>query len=108
MKKYDVYLMPDAIKDLENIYDYITEESGFPERGWSYIEKLKFKCQKLEIALLRGQTRNDLMIGVRIYPLDKKTVAAFLVDEDNQMVKILNIFYGGQDYEAIMSPFKTE
>jgi len=31
MKKYDVYLMPDAIKDLENIYDYITEESGFPE-----------------------------------------------------------------------------
>jgi len=42
------------------------------------------------------------------YPLDKKTVAAFLVDEDNQMVKILNIFYGGQDYEAIMSPFKME
>jgi plasmid stabilization system protein ParE len=59
MKKYDVYLMPDAIKDLENIYDYITEESGFPERGWSYIEKLKLKCQKLEIAPLRGQTRND-------------------------------------------------
>jgi len=50
MKKYDVYLMLDAIKDLENIYDYITEESGFPERGWSYIEKLKLKCQKLEIA----------------------------------------------------------
>ncbi len=34
MKKYDVSLLPDAIKELENIYDYITEESGFPERGW--------------------------------------------------------------------------
>ena len=108
MKRYDVYLMPDAIKDLENIYNYITEESGFPERGWSYIEKLKLKCQKLEIAPLRGQTRNDLMKGLRIYPLDKKTVAAFLVDEDKQMVRILNIFYGGQDYEAIMSPHKTD
>jgi hypothetical protein len=59
MKKYDVYLMLDAIKDLENIYDYITEESGFPEKGWSYIEKLKLKGQKLEIAPLRGQKRND-------------------------------------------------
>jgi len=108
MKKYDVYLMPDAIKDLENIYNYITEESGFPERGWLYIEKLKFKCQKLETAPLRGQKRNDLMKGLRIYPLDKKTVAAFLVDEDKQMVQILNIFYGGQDYEAIMSPLKTD
>nr|WP_320192683.1 type II toxin-antitoxin system RelE/ParE family toxin [uncultured Desulfobacter sp.] len=108
MKKYDVYLMPDAIEDLENIYDYITEESGFPERGWSYIEKLREQCQKLENAPFRGQRRNDLMKGLRIYPLDKRTVAAFLVDDEKQEVQILNIFYGGQDYETIMATSETD
>jgi len=27
MRKYDVYLMPDAIKDLEGIYGYIADKS---------------------------------------------------------------------------------
>ena len=47
------------------------------------------------------------MENLRIYPLDKKTVVAFVVDKDKQMVNILNIFYGGRDYETIMSPPKS-
>jgi toxin ParE1/3/4 len=107
MKTYNVYLLPDAIKDLESIYEYITEQSGFPERAWAYIEKLRTICQDLETAPQRGQQRNDLMKDLRVYPLDKKTVAAFVVDKDKQTVNILNIFYGGRDYEAIMSPPKS-
>ena len=103
MKTYKVYLMPDAIKDLEHIYEYVSTESGFPERAWAFIEKLRLKCQKLETAPLRGQQRNDLMKDLRIYPLNKKTVVAFVVDEEQQAVRIMNIFYGGRDYEAIMS-----
>ncbi len=103
MKTYNVYLMPDAIKDLENIYDYISAKSGYPERAWAYIEKLWQKCHELETAPLRGQQRNDLRENLRVCPLDKKTIAAFVVDEKEQTVKILNIFYGGRDYEAIMS-----
>ena len=99
--------MPDAIKDLENIYEYITEQSGFPERAWAFIERLREKCHGLEMAPQRGKQRNDLMENLRIYPLDKKTVVAFVVDNDKQVVNILNIFYGGRDYEAIMSPPKS-
>jgi len=95
--------MPDAIKDLEHIYEYISAQSGFPERALAYIEGLRLKCQKLETAPLRGQQRNDLMKNLRIYPFNKKTVAAFVVDEDQQTVRILNIFYGGRDFEAIIS-----
>ncbi|TSC54233.1 MAG: hypothetical protein LiPW30_732, partial [Parcubacteria group bacterium LiPW_30] len=40
---------------------------------------------------------------LRITPIDKKAVVAFIVDEGKQAVIILNIFYGGKDYEAIMS-----
>lgn len=95
--------MPDAIKDLEGIYGYVADKSGFPERAWSYIEKLRQKCHELETAPLRGQQRDDLMENLRIAPLDKKAVAAFIVDEEKQAVLVLNIFYGGRDYEALMS-----
>jgi plasmid stabilization system protein ParE len=84
MGKYDVYLMPDAIKDLETIYSYIAEKSGFPERAWGYVEKLRQKCHELETAPLRGQQRDDLLPNLRVAPIDKKAVAAFLVDEKNR------------------------
>ena len=102
MKTYHVDFMPDAITDLEHIYEYIAKQSGFPERAWAYMEKLKLKCQELETFPIRGQQRNDLMDGLRVYPLDTKAVAAFFVDEDEQTVCILNIFYGGRDYEVLL------
>jgi plasmid stabilization system protein ParE len=101
MKKYNVSLMPDAIDDLENIYNFIAEQSGFPKRAWLYMEKLHRKCQELETSPERGQQRDDLMEGLRIYPLDKKSVAAFIIDHKNSAVIILNVFYGGRDYEVI-------
>jgi plasmid stabilization system protein ParE len=106
MKKYDVYLMPDAISDLEDIYNYIAEQSGFPKRAWLYMDKLHRKCQELKTAPIRGQQRDDIMKGLRIYPLDKKAVAAFVVDEENSTVRILNVFYGGRDYETILSDIR--
>lgn len=105
MKKHEVYLTPDSIKDLEGIYGYTAGESGFPEQAWAYIEKLRSKCHELEIAPLRGQRRDDLMKDLRILPIDKKAVAAFIVDEAKQAILILNIFYGGREFESIMSGF---
>ncbi len=104
MDKYRVYFMPDAIKDLEDIYLYIVEQSGFPERAWNYMERLKSKCQELETFPIRGQLRSDLMDGLSIYPLDNKAVVAFLVYEADLTVQILNVFYGGRDYEALFDP----
>ncbi|MBM9616081.1 type II toxin-antitoxin system RelE/ParE family toxin [Desulfobulbus rhabdoformis] len=103
MKKYDVYLMPDAIKDLEDVYTYIADKSGFPERAWAYIEKLRNQCDELAIAPIRGHKRDDLMKDLRIVPIDKKALAAIVMDGANQTVLILNIFYGGRDYESLMS-----
>ena len=80
MDTYRVYFMPDAIKDLEDIYLYIIEQSGFPDNTWNYMERLRSKCQELETFPIRGQLRNDLMDGLRIYSLDNYAVAAFLVN----------------------------
>ncbi len=102
MKHYDVYLMPDAIKDLSEIYEYILEASGLPEVAWAYIERLRDKCHGFQVAPIRGQKRDDLRQNLRIAVIDKNAVIAFEVDEDQRSVTILNIFYGGRDYEAIM------
>ncbi len=102
MKNYDVYLTPDAIKDLEAIYEYIADTSGLPEVAWAYIEKLKNKCWDLKTVPLRGHKRDDLRKNLRIVTVDKNAVAAFEVNEKKRTVTILNIFYGGRDYETIM------
>jgi hypothetical protein len=44
MKKYDVYLMPDAIKDLENIYGYISDKSGFKVSRASISPPAQYPC----------------------------------------------------------------
>ena len=46
--------------------------------------------------------RDDLRKNLRIVAIDKNAIAAFEANEDKQIVTILNIFYGGRDYEAIM------
>lgn len=101
-EKYEVFLTPDAILDLKTIYDYIADASGFPEVAWRYIEKLKEKCFDLQTAPLRGHKRDDLRKHLRIVAIDEKAVAAFEVDEKIRTVTILNIFYGGRDYDTLM------
>jgi len=102
MKQYDVFLMPDAINDLNDIYEYIAEESGLPEVAWAYIEKLRSKCYGFKTTPIRGQRRDDLRKNIRIATIGKNVVVAFEVDEDKQHVTIFNIFYGGRNYETIM------
>ena len=102
MKTYDVSLTPDAIADLAAIYRFIVDESGYPEIAWNYIERLREKCYSLERAPIRGHKRDDLRANLRILAIDKNAVAAFEVDESHLTVTILNIFYGGEDYETIM------
>ena len=102
LKHYRVNLTPDAIADLKGIYEFIADSSGIPEVAWRYINKLKERCENLHHAPIRGRNRDDIRPNLRILSLDKNAIAAFEVDEEQQEVLILNIFYGGEDYETIM------
>ena len=104
MKTYKVTLKPDAYEDLKRIYIYIAKESQMPEVAMAYIEKLENACQHFIHAPIRGQKRDDLRENLRIAPLDKSAVVAFEVDEEQQVVTIFNIFYGGEDYEVLIKP----
>jgi toxin ParE1/3/4 len=92
MKSYEVYLTPDAIQDLTDIYEYIAAKSGLPEVAWAYIEKLRQKCHDLKTIPLIGQQRDDLRKNLRIVAIDKNAIAAFEVNEINKASPFLISF----------------
>lgn len=50
----------------------------------------------------RGTRRDDLRPGLRVVPFRKRTVVAFEIDESARIVRVLRVFYGGQDYESVI------
>ncbi len=92
MKNYDILLTPDAIQDLIDIYEYLSETSGFPETAWAYIKKLRQKCYEFRTAPLGGHRRDDLRKNLRIVAVDKNAVIAFEVNEKKRFVIILISF----------------
>ena len=57
-------------------------------------------CESLCTFPHRGTMRDDIRPGLRITHYKKRTVIAFDVEADQ--VAILGVFYGGQDYEALL------
>jgi len=49
----------------------------------------------------QGRARPDLASGLRLVPFGRSVVVVYQVVGD--AIEILRIFYGGQDYETIMS-----
>ena len=48
---------------------------------------------------LGGRPRDDLAPGLRTVPFERSAVIAYIVE--GGAVQIINIFYGGRDYEAL-------
>lgn len=60
-------------------------------------------CEGLALFPLRGVPREDIRPGLRVTHHKGRTLIAYAVDEDTRTVSVLGIFYGGQDYEAVLS-----
>lgn len=60
-------------------------------------------CEGLAVFPLRGVPREDIRPGLRVTHHKGRTLIAYSVDEDTRTVSVLGIFYGGQDYEAVLS-----
>lgn len=102
MREYRVVLTPRAEAALEAIGAWIAEASGFPKRAFATIRKLREKTGDPRHAPMRGAARDDLRPGPRIWAIDKKCVIAFEVDDGKVVVRVLNFYYGGRDYEALL------
>jgi toxin ParE1/3/4 len=56
------------------------------------------QCESLKIFPVRGTQRDDIRAGLRVIGFRKRVSIAFEVT--GNIVTILGVFYGGQDFEA--------
>lgn len=97
--KSRVVFSPQALEQLTELYRYIAEAAS-PDVAARYTESIVSYCESLRTFPLRGTSRDDVRPGLRITHYKKRTVIAFAVETES--VSIIGIFYGGQDYEAVL------
>src|SRR3979490_2834407 len=90
---------PRAEEDLEAIYRFIAQDS--PARAFSFIAQIQERCDLLRDSPEQGRARPDLRPGLRVVPYGRSVVIAYQFTSDP--IEVVRIFYGGQDYETIMS-----
>ncbi|WP_367401651.1 type II toxin-antitoxin system RelE/ParE family toxin [Geoalkalibacter halelectricus] len=81
------------------LYHYIAEAAS-PEIATQYTEAIVNYCENLHTFPHRGTLRDDLRPGLRITNYKKRAMIAFHVEAD--LVSIIGVFYGGQNYETIL------
>lgn len=100
MKRLPVTYRPEAAADLEEIFLYVLDKSGDLITAKRFTNRIKARCDKIGNAPRGGAPRPDLGEGLRLVPFEKSAVILYRVTDIE--VEIVNIFYGGRDYDALM------
>jgi plasmid stabilization system protein ParE len=103
--KYRVVFSPEAEDQLAALYKYIATAASH-DIAVRYTEAIIRYCESLRDFPRRGSERDDVRPGLRVTNYKKRTVIAFDVEAD--LVSILGVFYGGQDYETILQDYSSE
>jgi toxin ParE1/3/4 len=96
---YRVVFSPEAQDQLTALYLYVAAAAS-PDIAARYTDAIVSQCESLQTFPHRGVPREDVRPGLRVTHHKKRTVIAF--DVEGELVSILGIFYGGQDYKTIL------
>ena len=100
MKEREVLFSLEAEVELLELYEWIAAAAS-PDVAFGYVTRIEAFCQRLGIASERGLSRDDIRPGLRIIGFERRVTVAFRVEADR--VVILRLFYGGRDWETLMS-----
>jgi len=87
-----------AQADIKRVRDWIYTASLNEKTATQFAEKLVAACIRIGDHPFVGRARDDLRQGLRTFAFERRAVIAYLVHED--VVEIVNIFYGGRDIDA--------
>lgn len=99
--KYTVIFTPEAEEQLAALYRYIAAEAS-PNIAERYTSAIVSYCEGLNTFPHRGICRDDIRQGLRVTNYKGRTVIAYDVSAD--LVSIIGLFYGGQNYETLFQP----
>ncbi|WP_217568679.1 type II toxin-antitoxin system RelE/ParE family toxin [Mesorhizobium sp. GbtcB19] len=98
--RLEVEYRQSARDDLANIFKHIAEASGNPQVALKFVLRIEDRCQSIGNAPRGGRLRDDIAPGLRTVPFEHSAVIAYVSEGD--AVYVVNIFYGGRDFEALM------
>ena len=101
-KRYRVEEKPDVFFDYLAIAVHIerwTDDRALADRT---VDTIRDFIKSLNTVPHRGTKRDDLRPGLRIVSFKKRTAIAIEIDDEAKIVTVLRVFYGGQDYEAVL------
>ncbi len=99
--RYPVVFTPEAEQQLAALYRYIAVKAS-PRTAERYTSAIVSYCEEMQSFPHRGVRRDDIRPGLRITNYKKRVVIAFAADAE--LVSIIGVFYGGQDYETALPP----
>lgn len=99
MRKLAVRYRPEAVADLEDIFYYIARSGAGGSVAERYLRRITDRCDRIGETPHAGRVRDDLRPGLRTVPFERTVVIAYMVEAD--AVRIVNVFYGGRDFEAL-------
>lgn len=106
---YEVERALETDRDLELIFDFLVlayVEFGEPRkeavnRAAKRMAGIENAMERLGATPHQGTLRNDLLPGLRCVT-KQRAIFYFDVDDDRQLVRVLAIFFGGQDHQRAM------
>ncbi|MET7245736.1 type II toxin-antitoxin system RelE/ParE family toxin [Methylobacterium sp. EM32] len=99
MRRLPVTYRAEAQADLRDIFRVVMRASRNVRTTRGFVQRIKDRCERIGDAPHGGRPRDDLESGLRTVPFEHSAVIAYRVEPNR--VRITNVFYGGQDFEAL-------
>ena len=98
MDKYKVMINPRAIRELDNIYEYIANEKLAPENAKGQVDRIKKAVLSLDTFPQSHQERNEGRYAGKSYRqlLIDNYIVIFRIDETYKTVYVVTIQYQGR------------
>lgn len=93
-----VNLTNDAEQDLDDIYDYIAEESQSPGTAARFLRRINAKCELYAQEPLLGESRPDIGERIRIFPHQSYVVLYRPVDDGIEVIRVL---HGARHFDSL-------
>lgn len=99
-----IYLTPEAERQLNEIDDWISS-AATPDIARRFVTTVLDHIDGIVIFPLAGRLRDDVRPGMRTTTFKKRTVIAYLMNEesDGPVITVLGVFHGGQDWVHALS-----
>ncbi len=99
MDKYKVMINPRAIRELDNIFEYITNEKSAPENAKGQVDRIREAVLSLVTFPQSHQERNEGRYAGKSYRqlIIDNYIAIFRIDEPHKTVYVVTIQYQGRN-----------